>query len=255
MADRPRNRIPWTEIAGCVPMPDTERIAGAAQRFFQDKHFAAANTHARRSLITRLLDTAFAGGLPFFEVAQQLIEEIRESSDAKAMACCVSKIEQLRVEGWQEKLDRTNLRLKSIDLEIQLNPNSFLKNDQGEILLLYAYFRKKPLLQTDAIRALLHLLNDPSIKIDNGNIRVVILDCYKDICYEGSDFQGHERWIVNQVVKILSAYNTVYRAHLNGDPPPTTGGRADRYRRPSAGTSRVQFAISPDAGQLCLGFV
>jgi hypothetical protein len=234
---------------------DTERIAGAAQRFFQDKHFAAANTHARRNLITRLLDTAFAGGLPFFEVAQQLFEEIRESSDARAMACCVNKIEQLRQEGWQDKSDRANLRLRSVDLEIQLNPNSFLENSRGDNLLLYAYFRKKPLLQTDAIRALLYLLNDPSIEIGDRNIRVVVLDCYKDICYEGSEFQGHERWIVNQVVKILSAYNTVYRAHLDGDPPSTSVGRTVRYRHRSARVPGTRLAISPPAGQLCLSFV
>lgn len=255
MADRPRNKIPWTEIVGCVPVLNTERIAGAAQRFFQDKRFAAANTHARRNLITRLLDTAFAGGLPFFEVAQQLIEEIRESSDARAMASCVNKIERLRQEGWQEKSDCANLKLRSVDLEIQLNPNSFLRNDRDETLLLYAYFRKKPLLQTDAIRALLYLINDPSIEIGGGNTRVVVLDYYKDICYEGSDFQGQERWIVNQVVKILSAYNTVYRAHSDGGPPSTSVDRTVRYRHPLAGASGTQFAISPPSGQLCLSFV
>jgi hypothetical protein len=254
MADRPRNKIPWTEIVGCVAVPDTERIAGAAQRFFQDKHFAAANTHARRSLITRLLDTAFAGGLPFFEVAQQLFEEIRESSDARAMACCVSKIEQLRQDGWKEKSGHANLKFRSVDLEVQLNPNSFLQNSRGENLLLYAYFRKKPLLQTDAIRALLHLLNDPSIEITHENIRVVVLDCYKDICYEGTDFQSQERWIANQVVKILSAYNTVYRAHLDGGPPSTPTRRTVRYHHRSAGSAGTRLAILPPAGQLCLSF-
>jgi hypothetical protein len=254
MADRPRNKISWTEVVGCVAVADTERITGAAQRFFQDRHFAAANTHARRNLITRLLDTAFAGGLPFFEVAQQLIEEIRESSDAKAMACCVNKIERLRQEGWQEKSDRANLRFRSIDLEIQLNPNSFLENDKGEILLLYAYFRKQPSLHTDAIRALLYLLNDPSILIDGENIRVVVLDCYKDLCYEGSDFLGQERWIANQVIKILSAYNTVYRAHPDGSPPPTSVSRRAGRRHRSLGVTGANFAVSASAGQLSLKF-
>ena len=254
MVEVPSNKLPWTEVVSCVSLSEKAR-ASTAKRFFENKRFASSKNQTKRGLIRRLTHAVFDVSLPIFDIAQRVAEEIREDSDAKALNSCVNKIEQLGKEGWRH-VDggEAGISLRCLDLDIQLEPDKFLINEAGKLMLLYSYYRQSPPLSTDAIRSLLCLIKLATSKNNHyQDIRVVVLDCYKDRSYENSDFTEGEPWIAKQIDKVLGAFNAMYRIHLDGSPPPPRIDVRKPVRRPRAlrgGNSG--FSILAPHNQLCL---
>jgi hypothetical protein len=257
MDEQITNRLPWAEAASSVSLSDPMR-ARAAQRFFTNKRFASSKNQAKRGLIRRLVDVVFDSNLSIIDMAQQIRDEIKENSDAKALNACVDKIEQLGAEGWyRADIEWPSATLHHVDLEIAIYPDAVLKDEKDHFLLLYAYYRKSPPLNTDAIRALLYLIRIFGERCDAlEDARIVVLDCYNDKSYEGSDFQGSEPWIKKQIDRVFSTYNATYRSHLDGTPPSQTSinhrpGRKARVVR----IGRTDLSrLAPEA-QLCLQYV
>jgi hypothetical protein len=138
-------------------------------------------------------------------------------------------------------------------LDIQLQPDRLLINDSGSLLLLYTYYRRSPPLNTDAIRSLLCLIRlvTGKQKIFN-NVRIVILDCYKDISYENSDFHEDEPWIAKQTDKVLSTFNAAYRIHLGGSPPePPEFPPNSRRKARAIRSTTMGFSIEQPSNQFC----
>jgi hypothetical protein len=254
MVEFSSNKLPWTEVVSCVSLSDKRRAA-AAKRFFENKRFANSKNHTKRSLIRRLTHAVFDISLPIIDVAQRITDEIREDSDAKALNACVNKIEELGGEGWrQADVKEAGISFRCVDLEIQLQPHKILVDEVGAQLLLYSYYRQSPPLSTDAIRSLLCLIR---LSIATQEIfqepRIVILDCYKDKSYEGSDFNEAEPWIAKQIDKVLGTFNAMYRIHLDGNPPPQVESLRKPGRRPRAiRANTAGFSIAPIYDQLCL---
>jgi hypothetical protein len=254
MADRPTNKLPWAEVVGGISASDTQR-ARTAQRFFENRRFAKSRNLAKRGLIRRLMNTVFDRNLLIIEIFQKVVAEIRENSDAKALNSCVYKIEELGQEGWRRaNTEGSGIRLHSVELEIQLQPDALLENDLGDHLLLYAYFRQSPPLSTDAIRGLLYLVRQSGKEPIYENARIVVLDCYNDRSYEASDFQEGEPWIAKQMTKVLSTYNVSYRVHLDGNPPGATSVGTLPRRSRGARAGGAAFSVVPIQNQLCLQF-
>jgi hypothetical protein len=256
MADELSNRLPWAEAVSCVSLSDASR-ARAAQRFFDHKRFASQKNFTKRGLVRRLVNVVFDVNLSIIDIAQQIGDEIRGNSDAKALNACVQKIEQLGEEGWHRTAgEDPSATLRCGDLDVQLQPNAFLTNKDGR-LLLYAYFRRSPPLSTDAIRALLCLVQlSTTANREFQNARIVVLDCYNDKSYEGSDFQEGEPWIARQMDRVFRTYNEMFRIHLDGSPPSQLEDRRRLTRRPRAiRADRAGFSFTPSRNQLCFQFV
>jgi hypothetical protein len=255
MTENVSNKIPWAEVVSSVSLSDTVR-ARAAQRFYDNKRFATAKNQNKRKLIRRLVDVVFDRNLSIIDMAQRIADEVKQNSDAKALDACVRKIEQLGQEGWHRTDGEcTHLVFQCADLNVQVQPDALLQGQMaGSHLLFYAYFRQSPPLNTDAVRALLCLIRLAARGIKGlHDCRIVILDCYNDRTYEGSDFQEGEPWIARQMERVFSTYNAMYRIHLDGSPPPQVGSTRKLPRRSRtirAGGSG--FSIVPAQNQLCL---
>ena len=203
----------------------------------------------------RITHAMFDISLPIIDVAARIADELREDSDAKALNACVKKIEQLGNEGWRHaETKNAGVSLRCVDLDVQLQPDRVLANDAGSHLFLYSYYRQSPPLSTDAIRALLCLVRLATAKQNFlRESRIVVLDCYKDSSYEGSDFNEAEPWTAKQIDKVLGIFNAMYRIHLDGSPPPQMN-TLGKPRRPRAlRADGAAFSAAP-RNQLCLQF-
>jgi hypothetical protein len=252
MADRPNNRLPWTEVVSGISASSRERVR-SARRFFEKRRFAANQNLEKRGFIRSLFDAVFDENVSFIDIAQRVVDEIRGKQEANALNVCVEKVTQLGEEGWFRSSGRVELVVNSANLQISIHPNEFLENVKGENLLLYAYFRRSPPLSTDAIRGLLNLIGRSSEALIYENARIVILDCYNDRSFEASEFQEGELWISKQINNILSTYNVTFQSHSDGDPP----GLGNSYPALTSSVGsrpNANFSVTPIQNQLCLPF-
>ncbi len=251
MTDQVSNKVSWSEIASSVALSNAQ-ISRGAQKHFSATRFVSNASQPKRSLLKRLVETTFDASL--IDVVQRMADEIRENSDAKAMEACISKMKELADDGWSHwNGEHPNLTLAWSELAVQLTPHAVLTNGE-RVCVLYAYFRKSPPLSKDAIRALLYLLRQSLQAHEQHNFRIVVLDCYKDEAFEGTDFVSTEPWIARRTVDVLTRYAAAYRLYLDNNPPPSSG--SDRVGRPKfLQLDTTGSRKSSDSGQLKLQWV
>ena len=218
MADSPLDKVKWPEIVSAVALSDP-RMTSAATKYFKKYRFAGRKNRGARVFIHNLVNDLFDPNLSIIDAPRRVNDLIQQHSEANAVENCVNKIKDLEKEGWFRTSDnRFDMLVAWSRIRLDLTPSQILARGD-ERCLLYEYHRKSPPLSTDAIRALLCLVKLFIHEKSHGDVRIVVLDCYKDKSYEDSDFETGERWIAKQIEKVLDKYDAAYHASADGSPP------------------------------------